>query len=681
MVTLRLIGIVLSAAVVLAQVPTTSPFSQAYGDALQLRTLVKGGSVVPNWLDDHRFWFEDVTVARPNVFLVDPAANTKTPYTVPESSRAIASRSPGINSTDAKMTAFLKNGNVWLEATDAPAHAVTTDGTEDHFYGSLTSRSDALMWSGDGRYILLQKIDTHGIRRYPVLTFFDRGKPDLPHEEVSFEKLLPRVGEKLPTATLSILEVSSGRSTPVEMQATDSTLRFLSWPRGSKEVFILETTREAKRMNIYGVDGETGKCRLVLNETSATFLMTPQGRNEYLFAMLPDGKRFLWGSERDGWRHLYLYGVDGALKRRLTEGRFPVVRIVTIDGTGGWVYFTAHAESRIYDTHLYRVDFDGTGFQRLTESNGTHVVTFSPDKHYFIDNWSSIDTPPISELRRADGHLLRVLSRSSLEEAVRRGWSAPEEFTTLAADDKTELHGVLYKPWNLNQHQRYPVVDMIYAGPLVTWVPHSFFGEPRGANPVQAQALAQLGFVVMILDARGTPERSKAFQDTVYGSVGVAEIPDHVAALHQLAAQRSYIDTKRVGVIGHSWGGYFALRAMFTEPDVFKVGLAESPVVDLWVEAPDVEPYMGLPEQNPLGYERGSNISLAKNLKGKLLIIHGTSDAGAPLSGTMRLIYALERAGRPYDLILLVHEGHNDVATSSYAQERLAKYLIEHLRP
>jgi dipeptidyl aminopeptidase/acylaminoacyl peptidase len=222
---------------------------------------------------------------------------------------------------------------------------------------------------------------------------------------------------------------------------------------------------------------------------------------------------------------------------------------------------------------------------------------------------------------------------------------------------------------------------MIYAGPLITWVPRSFFGEPRGASPVQAQALAQLGFIVMVLDARGTPGRSKAFQDTVYGNVGLAEIPDHLAALHQLAAQRPYIDLKRVGVIGHSWGGYFALRAMFTEPEVFKVGVAESPVVDLWVEAPDVEPYMGLPEQNRLGYERGSNIPLAKNLKGKLLIVHGTSDAGAPLSGTMRLIYALVRAGRPYDLMLLVHEGHNDVATSSYARESLAKYLMEHLKP
>jgi dipeptidyl aminopeptidase/acylaminoacyl peptidase len=536
------------------------------------------------------------------------------------------------------------------------------------------------MWSPDGRFILLQKIDTRGVQRYPVLTFFARDKPELPQEDVSFEKLLPRVGEKLPTATLKIMGASSGRITPVQMRATDSTLRFLSWPRGSKEAFILETTRDAKRMTIYGIDSESGKCRAVLNEESATFLMTPEGRNEYLFAMLPDGKRFLWGSERDGWRHLYLYGVDGVLIRRLTEGKFPVVRIVAIDGTD-WVYFTAHAETRIYDTHLYRVGFDGSRFQRLTEGKGMHIVNFSRDMQYFIDNWSSVDTPPISELRAADGRLLQVLSRSSLAEIVRRGWSPPEEFAALAADGKTELHGVLYKPWNLNQRQKYPVVDMIYAGPLITWVPRSFFGEPRGANPVQAQALAQLGFIVMVLDARGTPERSKGFQDAIYGNIGLDEIPDHVAALRQLSSQRAYIDIARVGVAGHSWGGYFALRAMFTAPDVFKVGVAESPMVDLWVEAPDIEPYMGLPAQNGVGYERGSNIPLAKNLKGNLLIIHGTSDAGAPLSGTMRLINAFTRAGRPYDLVLLVHEGHNDVATSAYAQERMINYLVEHLKP
>jgi dipeptidyl-peptidase-4 len=250
------------------------------------------------------------------------------------------------------------------------------------------------MWSPDGRYLLLQKIDTRGIQRYPVLTFFARGKPELPQEDVSFQKVLPRVGEKLPTATLNIMDASSGRITPVQMQATDSTVRFL------------ETTRDAKQMTIYGIEGDSGKCRAVLSEKSATFLMTPEGRNEYLFVMLPDGKRFLWGSERDGWRHLYLYGVDGALIRRLTEGKFPVVRIVALDGTG-WVYFTAHAETRIYDIHLYRVNFDGSRFQRLTEGKGLHVVNFSPDKQYFIDNWSSVDTPPISELRTADGRLLQ----------------------------------------------------------------------------------------------------------------------------------------------------------------------------------------------------------------------------------------------------------------------------------
>lgn len=680
MVTLRLIGGLLSAATLVAQVQNARQSNLGYNDALQLRTLVKGGSVVPNWLDDQRFWFEDVAVAGPNAFIVDAAANTKAPYKPPGSSRPVAVGSPGSGSPDGTTLALLKDGNVWLRNSDAVPRAVTTDGTPEHFYGSLTSRSDALMWSPDGRHILLQQIDTRGIPHYPVLTFFARDKPEMPHEDVSFEKLLPRVGEKLPTATLKIMDVRSGRITAVQMRATDSTLRFLSWPRGSREAFILETTRDAKRMTIYGIDSESGTCRTVLNEESTTFLMTPEGRNEYLFAMLPDGKRFVWGSERDGWRHLYLYGVNGALIRRLTDGKFPVVRLVAID-EAGWVYFTAHAETRIYDSHLYRVDFDGTRFQRLTEGKGMHIVSFSPNKQYFIDNWSSVDTPPISELRASDGRLLQVLSRSSLAEIVRRGWSPPEEFAALAADGKTELHGVLYKPWNLNQRQKYPVVDMIYAGPLITWVPQSFFGEPRGANPLQAQALAQLGFIVMLMDGRGTPERSKAFQDSVYGNIGRDEIPDHVAALRQLSFQRTYMDIERVGVVGHSWGGYFTLRAMLTAPDVFKVGVAESPMVDLWVEAPDVEPYMGLPAQNGVGYEHGSNISLAKNLKGNLLIIHGTSDAGAPLSGTMRLIDALTRADKPYDLALLVHEGHNDVAANVYAQERMTNYLVEHLKP
>jgi dipeptidyl aminopeptidase/acylaminoacyl peptidase len=680
MVTGRLIAWFLLAATLLAQLPTGPPFNAAYNDALHLRSVVKGGTVVPNWLDDHRFYFEDDAVAGQKTFLVDTAANTKVLYKIPASSRPITPPPPGINSPDGTTLAFLKDGNVWLRGVGAIPRAITTDGTKEHFYGSLTSRSDALMWAPDGRLMLLQRVDTSGIRRYPVVTFFARDRPELPGEEVSIEKMLPRAGETLPTATLEIIDVSSGRSTPVQMQKTDSTLRFLSWPPGSKEAFILETTRDAKRMTIYGVDGETGKCRLVLNETSATFLMTPEGRNQYMFAMLPDGKRFLWGSERNGWRHLYLYGIDGIFKRRLTEGNFPVARIVAVD-EDRWVYFTAHAETRIYDTHLYRVDFDGGRFQRLTEGKGIHVVSFSPDKKRFIDNWSSIDSAPTAELRAADGHLLQVLSRSSLAGAARQGWSAPEEFTVKSADGATEIQGVLYKPWNLKPDRKCPVVDLIYAGPLITWVPRSFFGEPRGPSPLQGQALAQLGFIVMILDARGTPERSKAFQDVVYGNIGLHEIPDHVSALRQLAAQRSYMDINKIGVVGHSWGGYFTLRAMFTEPEVFKVGVSQSPVVDLWVEAPDVEPYMGIPESNRLGYDRGSNLSLVQNLKGNLLIIHGTSDAGAPLSGTMRLIAALTVAAKPYDLALLVHGGHNDVPLNSYVQERTIQYLVEHLRP
>jgi dipeptidyl aminopeptidase/acylaminoacyl peptidase len=254
----------------------------------------------------------------------------------------------------------------------------------------------------------------------------------------------------------------------------------------------------------------------------------------------------------------------------------------------------------------------------------------------------------------------------------------PEEFVVKAADGRTDLYGLLYKPPDFDPSKKYPVIEWIYAGPWTTVVPRRFTDYAG----VEAQSLARLGAVVFVVDARGTPGRDREFQDVVVGNLGRHEIPDHVATLRQLAEEHPYMDTNRVGVFGGSWGGYFALRAMLLAPDVYHVGVAVKPARDIADYYADyIEPYMGLPKSSPEGYAYGSNTRLVQNLKGKLLLIHGTGDAEAPFSGTMKMVDALMRAGKYFDLIVVPDENHFPMRGrhAEYLREAIRRHFQKHL--
>jgi dipeptidyl aminopeptidase/acylaminoacyl peptidase len=349
-----------------------------------------------------------------------------------------------------------------------------------------------------------------------------------------------------------------------------------------------------------------------------------------------------------------------------------------VDEEAGWIYFYAQAEKHPYDFHLYRVNLDGKGFTRLTEAPGQHEIQFAPSNAFFLDTHSSVDRTPVVELRRADGTLLQVLSKADTDALVELKWSPPEEFVVKAADGKTDLYGILYKPYDFDPNKKYPVIEHIYISPSVSVMPTTFTSNWWG---VPAQAMAQLGFITFIVDGRGTPDRCKVFQDVVYGNIGRHEIPDHVTTLKQLGEARPYMDLNRVGVWGGSWGGYAAIRAMLQAPDVYHVGVAWNPDMERYDHPLDVR-YMGLPEKNKEGYDYGSNIRLAGDLKGKLLLIQSTADPHGTFAWTMKLVDALIQAGKPYDLIALPGQGHVPSGTSyTYMQEAIRRYFQEHLKP
>jgi dipeptidyl aminopeptidase/acylaminoacyl peptidase len=365
--------------------------------------------------------------------------------------------------------------------------------------------------------------------------------------------------------------------------------------------------------------------------------------------------------------------------RRLTDGELLVERVLSVDETAGWVYFLGQGgDAHPYDQHLYRVSLEGQGLTRLTEAPGVHEVSVSPSHQVFVDNHSAPDRPPRSELRRIDGSLVAELERADVSALDALGWQPPEEVTAKAADGKTDLYGMLYKPVGFDPARRYPLVEVIYGGPQGSVTPRRFV---PGDTCHFAQALAQLGFVTAILDARGTPGRGKAFQDVVYRSIGRHEIPDHVAMLRQLAATRPYVDLERVGIWGKSWGGYFALRGMLLAPDFYRVGVSWAPVAELVsVGVADVEPYMERPLDNPEGYAYASNLDVASALRGKLLIIIGTADQNTPFAHTMRMVEALIRADKPVDLLVLPEQHHWPEGTSRrYVFETVRRYFVDHL--
>ncbi len=367
--------------------------------------------------------------------------------------------------------------------------------------------------------------------------------------------------------------------------------------------------------------------------------------------------------------------VEWAAPHRLTRGTWPVKSLVAADETRGWIYFTAQGDrQRPYDTHLYRAGLEREGFEQLTSDPGRHAPVFSPSREFLLDSHSSLDRPPAVDLKRADGTLLLTIARADIEGLKALRWAPPEEFTAKAADGRTDLYGVIYKPFDFDPKRHYPVIEIIYAGPQTTQVPRTFDGS--------ASALAQLGFIVVLLDARGTPERGKEFQDVVYGNLGRHEIPDHVAVLKQIAKRRPYMDMKRVGVCGRSHGGYFTIRAMLLAPDVYRVGVASAPAVEVYGHSSRVEPYLGLPSENPDAYEYASNLRLAGNLEGKLLMIHGTADINAPFSQTMKMADALIRANKPFDLLVLPGVTHFPAGDAErYWDDAVRRYFEKHFKP
>jgi dipeptidyl aminopeptidase/acylaminoacyl peptidase len=387
----------------------------------------------------------------------------------------------------------------------------------------------------------------------------------------------------------------------------------------------------------------------------------------------------LWYSQRDGWGHLYRYDLrTGALLGQVTSGQWAVRQILRVDGAARVVYFTASGlvDEDPYRRTVCRVGLDGTGFAKVTDDELDHIVTMPDNQEYFIDSASTVDIPPVSRVRDWAGRVLVELEHADITKLTATGWTSPERFRVKAADGVTDIYGVLYRPRGFDPAQRYPVVDSVYPGPQVDRVTPSF--DPGGMG-LDAEPIAALGFVVVAVDGRGTPGRSKSFHDASYGHLADAGcLADHVAALRQLAQTRPWMDLDRVGAFGHSGGGFATARAMLDFPEVYKAGVALSGPHDVrFFNLGFVEAYDGA--DNPEAWARASNVDIADRLTGKLLLIHGEMDDQVHPDHTLRLADRLIAADKDFELLIVPGAEHTFIDCLAYVRKRCWDFLVREL--
>ena len=425
----------------------------------------------------------------------------------------------------------------------------------------------------------------------------------------------------------------------------------------------------------------TGAIRGVYNETTATQFESGQGAVNWKF--LPASNEFIWYTERDGWGHLYLYDLtSGKLKNSITSGDWVVTEVLKTDEKNRVIYFKAGGREKgrdPYFSHFYSIGFDGKALKLLTPEDGNHDIALSPDGKHFIDNYSQPNVPSVSVLRDLNGKLVANLEKTDISRLTATGWKPPMPIVVKARDGATDLYGLMYTPMKLDPTKKYPFINYIYPGPQAGSVGSRSFTPARNDH----QALAELGFVVVQIDGTCNPLRSKKFHDACYGNMADNTLPDQVSGMRQLAGKFPYIDIERVGIWGHSGGGYATAAAMFRYPEFFKVGISESGNHDNRNYEDDWgERYIGLLTTDANGksnYEDQANQNFAVNLKGKLLLAHGGMDDNVPPYNTYLVADALIKANKDFDLLIFPNARHGYGADSFYMMRRRWDYFVKHL--
>jgi dipeptidyl aminopeptidase/acylaminoacyl peptidase len=595
-------------------------------------------------------------------------------------------------SPDGRLAAFIRDWDLWVrEIASGTETRLTTDGAKGFGYatdnaGWRKSDRPVLLWSPDSKRIATYQQDERGVgEMYLVSTGVGHPRLEawtypLPEDTVIFR--LHRVIMDVDTRRIVRLRMEPDQhrsSTCDDITCEGGVLADAEWSPDGTQLAFVSNSRDHKRATLRVADAATGAVRNVLEETVATFFES--GVDAATWRFLPESGEVLWWSQRDDWGHLYLYDLaTGRLKRRVTSGPWNVVQLLRVDAARRTLYFVGAGREPgdPYFRHLYSVRMDGGRLTRLTPDSANHAVTLAPSGRWFVDAASTPDRPPAIVLRDARGRAVVDLERADISRLVASGWTPPIPFTVKARDGKTDLYGLMHRPTGFDSTRRYPIVNYIYPGPQTGSVGSRSFIASRG----DTRALAELGFIVVQIDAMGTPMRSKSFHAAYYGDMGDNGLPDQVAGMRQLAERHPWIDLTRAGIYGHSGGGYAAAGAILRYPDFFKVAVSQAGNHDNRNYEDDWgEKWQGLLVRNADGttsYDNQATQLVAGNLKGKLLIAHGTMDDNVPPYNTLVLVDALIAANKDFDLILFPNRRHG-FGSEPYMMRRRWDYFVRHL--
>ncbi|MEZ5283621.1 MAG: prolyl oligopeptidase family serine peptidase [Vicinamibacterales bacterium] len=454
----------------------------------------------------------------------------------------------------------------------------------------------------------------------------------------------------------------------------------VQWAPDSTSLAFVSTSRDHKLAELKVADIDSGAVREVMHELVGTFFESGNGRANWRY--LPSSNEVIWFSQRSDWGHLYLYDLTtGEQKRQITNGSWNVTQVLHVDDAARAVIFAGVGREGgrdPYFRHLYRVGLDGGDPALLSPADADHDLSLRPDGAFVVDTASTPDTPPVSTLRDMTGAEVMALETADISKLVAAGWQPPERITVKARDGVTDLYGLLFKPTTLDPSRTYPIINNVYPGPQTGSVGGRQFAASRG----DAQALAELGFIVVQIDGMGTPWRSKKFHEAYYGDMGDNTLPDQVAAMKELASRYAWIDIERAGIYGHSGGGFATAGAMFRYPDFFKVGVSQAGNHDNRNYEDDWgEKWQGLLESQSGGksnYDNQANQLVAHQLKGKLLLAHGTMDSNVPPYNTLLVVNELIKANKDFDLILFPNRGHG-FGNEPYMIRRRWDYFVRNL--
>jgi dipeptidyl aminopeptidase/acylaminoacyl peptidase len=666
--------------------------------------LVDHAGIRPNWVADNRFWYRNTTAAGTEFVLINAADGSRQAFSdetklnaaisgANTSQIAVRGNPNEVLSPDGKRAAFIRDFNLWMrEIASGKETQLTTDGVKDFGYatdnaGWTHSDRAILLWSPDSKKIATFQQDQRKTgEMYLVSTQVGHPKLEawkypLPGDEnvTMIERVIIEV--ETPKVIRLKMPPDQHRTTLCDDISCNGDFSDVEWSADASKLAFVSSSRDHKRADLLVADAATGVIRDVLNETSTT--QFESGTQTVNWRYLPASNEIIWFSERDDWGHLYLYDLTtGKLKNRITSGEGTVTRLLKVDEKNRVLYFMAGGREKgrdPYFAHFYRVNFDGKNLQLLAPEDANHDITLSASGQFFTDSYSKPDVPQTVVVRNMDGKLVANVEKTDISRLLATSWKPPTPIVVKARDNVTDLYGLMFTPTNLNQKKKYPIINYIYPGPQGGSVGSRSFSAARGDH----QALAELGFVVVMIDGTCNPLRSKKFHDACYGNMADNTLPDQITGMRQLAQKYPYIDIDRVGIWGHSGGGYAAAAAMFRFPDFFKVGISESGNHDNRNYEDDWgERYIGLLTKDASGksnYEDQANQTYAKNLKGKLLLAHGTMDDNVPPDNTLLVVDALIKANKDFDLLMIPNARHGYGAASYYMMRRRWDYFVRHL--